>query len=87
MGAVAKYIQGLLQRGQHHFTSEDAARVLGANRSTVTRVLARLKARGELASPQRRFYIAVPPSNWSVTRGTREGSITSSPSWWSWPSP
>ena len=61
MGAITKYIQGLLQRGQHYFTTEDATRALGADRRTVARALGRLKAKGELATPQRGFYVAVLP--------------------------
>ncbi len=61
MGGVAKYIQGLLQRGQHHFATEDALKAIGGDRGSITRALNRLKARGELATPQRGFYVAVPP--------------------------
>lgn len=61
MGAVARYIQGLLQGGQHCFSTEDAARAIGSDRRTVARALGRLRAKGELATPQRGFYVAVPP--------------------------
>jgi predicted transcriptional regulator of viral defense system len=61
MSAVAKYIKGLLQRGQHHFTTEDAVQSLGGDRKPVARALKRLISKGELASPQRSFYVVVPP--------------------------
>ena len=61
MGVFIDYIQGLLQRGQHHFTTEDAVEALGGDRRSVARALGRLKAKGELATPQRGFYVVVPP--------------------------
>lgn len=61
MSAVAEYIKGLLQRGQHHFTTDDALRSLGGDRKPITRALKRLISKGELASPQRSFYVVVPP--------------------------
>lgn len=66
MSAVAKYIQGLLRRGQHHFTTEDVVRALDSDRKPVSRALKRLIAKGELASPQRSFYVAVPPEYQSL---------------------
>lgn len=61
MGHVSDYIQDLLQRGQYHFVTEDAVAALGGDRKSVARALCRLKAKGELATPQRGFYVAVPP--------------------------
>ena len=61
MSAVAKYIKGLLERGQHHFTTEEVVRALGGGRSAISRALRRLMVKGELASPQRGFYMVVPP--------------------------
>ncbi len=61
MGAVARYIEGLLRQGRYCFTTGDAARSLGTERKTVARALARLKAKGKLASPYRSFYLVVPP--------------------------
>ena len=61
MSAVAKYITGLLQRGQHHFTTEDVVRSLGGDRRPIARALKRLISKGEIASPRRSFYVAVPP--------------------------
>lgn len=61
MSAVAKYIKGLLERGQHHFTTVDAVEALGGDRKPVARALKRLISKGELASPQRSFYVVVPP--------------------------
>jgi predicted transcriptional regulator of viral defense system len=61
MGAIANYIQGLLQRGRHHFTTEEAIAALGGDRSAVSRALLRLKNKGDLATPLRGFYVVVPP--------------------------
>lgn len=61
MGAVASYIQGLLQRGRHHFTIEEAVKALGGDRMSVSRALHRLKKKGEIATPQRGLYVVVPP--------------------------
>ena len=61
MGAVAQYIQGLLQRGRYHFTTEEAVKALGGDRMSVSRALYRLKHKGEIATPQRGFFVVVPP--------------------------
>lgn len=61
MSAVAKYIKHLLERGQHHFTTDDAVQAVGVERKPLSRALKRLIAKGELASPQRSFYVIVPP--------------------------
>lgn len=61
MGAVAKYIDALLQSGRYHFTTEEAANATGGDINSVARALHRLKAKGVLAMPYRGFYISVPP--------------------------
>ena len=61
MSAVAKYIEELLRRGQHHFSTEEAVEALDGSRGAIVRALSSLKAKGELATPQRGFYVAVPP--------------------------
>jgi predicted transcriptional regulator of viral defense system len=61
LGAVSRFIQGLLERGRYDFSGEEVAAVLGGNRSSITRALLRLKHHGHLASPQRGFYVVVPP--------------------------
>jgi predicted transcriptional regulator of viral defense system len=61
MSVVAKYINGLLEIGQHHFTTEEAMRAVGGERSAISRALKRLISKGELASPHRSFYVVVPP--------------------------
>ena len=61
MSTVAKYINGLLEQGQHHFTTGEAVHALGGDRKPVVRALKRLVSKGELASPQRSFYVVVPP--------------------------
>lgn len=61
MSTVAKYIKGLLQQGQHHFTTNNAVLAIGGDRKPITRALNRLISKGELASPHRGFYVIVPP--------------------------
>ena len=61
MGGVREYARGLREQGRHHFTTEEAVQAVGGDRHAVVRALNRLKARGELATPQRGFYVAVPP--------------------------
>lgn len=61
MSDVAKYIKRILERGQHHFTTEEAIQALNGERRAVSRALKRLILKGELASPQRSFYMIVPP--------------------------
>jgi len=61
LSAVAKYIDGLLQSGRYHFTTEEAANATGGEINSVTRALHRLKAKGALAMPHRGFYVSVPP--------------------------
>lgn len=61
MGAVSRYIQGLLERGRYHFAIEEAVAALGGLRSSTARALLRLRHSGHIASPQRGFYVVVPP--------------------------
>jgi predicted transcriptional regulator of viral defense system len=55
------YIRDLVERGRYHFTAEEAVRGVGGARNSVVRALHRLVAKGDLATPQRGFYVAVPP--------------------------
>jgi predicted transcriptional regulator of viral defense system len=66
MGTAADYVNQILRRGQHHFTTEDAVKELGGDRNSVARALNRLKAKGKLAIPQRGFYVVVPPEYQSL---------------------
>jgi predicted transcriptional regulator of viral defense system len=61
MGAVSQHIQELLQRGRHHFTTEEVVTALGGDRSAISRALLRLKNKGEVATPQKGFFVVVPP--------------------------
>lgn len=61
MGAVSQYIQGLRQRGRHHFTTEEVVTALGGDRNAISRALLRLKNKGEVATPQKGFFVVVPP--------------------------
>ncbi|MBW1871453.1 MAG: type IV toxin-antitoxin system AbiEi family antitoxin domain-containing protein, partial [Deltaproteobacteria bacterium] len=61
MATVAKYIQELLLQGRYHFTTKDVVVAIGGDPGSVARALSRLKKKGELATPQRGFYVVVPP--------------------------
>jgi len=61
MASVAQYIQSLLQVGRYHFAIEDAVSSLSKKREATVRALSRLRAKGELAIPQRGFYVIIPP--------------------------
>jgi predicted transcriptional regulator of viral defense system len=61
MVSVAKHIEELLRRGRYHFTTQEVANTFGGGINSIARALNRLKAKGELATPYRGFYIAVPP--------------------------
>jgi len=51
----------LLSRGQHVFTSEDAATLLGSGGDAVRKGLERLAAADQIVSPSRGLYVVVPP--------------------------
>ncbi len=61
MAAVSAYIDELVGGGRYHFTSAEAHRVLKGSHSAVVQALRRLKRKGVLATPQRGFYVIVPP--------------------------
>jgi predicted transcriptional regulator of viral defense system len=61
MPTAAQYIAELASRGRYHFTTEDAAAVLGGSLAAVRASLRRLKQRGEIADPHRGFHVIVPP--------------------------
>jgi predicted transcriptional regulator of viral defense system len=55
------YLDGLASRGRHHFTSREARDALGASANATAKALGRLIKQGYLASPEREFYVIVPP--------------------------
>jgi predicted transcriptional regulator of viral defense system len=55
------YLEGLLARGRHTFTREEAETALGASRVATYHALRRLQKRGWLAMPRRGFYLIVDP--------------------------
>jgi predicted transcriptional regulator of viral defense system len=61
MASARQYLQDLQSRGRYHFSTEEAAEVLGASLSATQAALRRLKAKGEIADPHRGFHIIVPP--------------------------
>lgn len=56
-----KLLDSLASSGRHHFTSVEARGALGASANATAKALARLMAQGYLASPEREFYVIVPP--------------------------
>jgi predicted transcriptional regulator of viral defense system len=61
MPHASEFIADLAASGRHHFTTEEAVRVLGASLPAVRASLRRLSARHEIADPYRGFYVIVPP--------------------------
>lgn len=61
MPTASKFVLDLAARGRYHFTTEEAVAALGASVPTVRAALRRLKAKGDLATPHRGFYVIVPP--------------------------
>lgn len=55
------FVEDLAARGRHHFTSRDARLALQASPNATAKALARLIQRGSVASPERGFYVIVPP--------------------------
>ena len=55
------FIDDLATRGRHHFTSREARQALQALPNATAKALARLIEHGHLASPERGFYVVVPP--------------------------
>lgn len=55
------YVEGLATRGRYHFTSAEARDALGVSTNAATKALHRLKSQRALASPEREFYVIVPP--------------------------
>ena len=55
------FLDDLVSKGRHHFTTAEAVAALGSSLVATRAVLRRLKARGELASPLRSFHVILPP--------------------------
>lgn len=55
------YIDQLVARGRHHFTTADAVLEIGSSEDAVRAQLRRLKKRGRIATPMRSFHVVVPP--------------------------
>ncbi|MCK4820490.1 hypothetical protein KA005_32295, partial [bacterium] len=56
-----KYIQDLVSKGRHHFTTAEAVEAIGGNVDAVRAQLYRLKKQGLIAEPFRSFHVIVPP--------------------------
>ncbi|MBT3786114.1 hypothetical protein HOF92_14155 [bacterium] len=66
MAFAKNYIDSLLQRGRHHFTMDDMVLAMQKTPDQVYRSLKRLISKGVLASPQRGFYVSIPPEYHSL---------------------
>lgn len=55
------YIDKLVAKGRHHFTTSAAIEALGGSADAVRAQLRRLKKHGRIASPMRSFHVVVPP--------------------------
>lgn len=55
------YIEQLAASGRHSFTSAEARDALDVSANAANKALKRLKDQGALASPEREFYVIVPP--------------------------
>ena len=58
---VIDYVEGLASRGRYHFTSIEAKDALNVSPNASKKALNRLKMQGRIASPERGFYVIVPP--------------------------
>jgi predicted transcriptional regulator of viral defense system len=54
------YVDDLASRGRHHSTLEDVVAAVGGSVAAVRAQLRRLKERGVIAEPVRRFFVIVP---------------------------
>jgi len=61
MKTVGDYVLELQRQGRFVFETSEAADDLGKSRTVAARALARLKAKGMLASPLRGFFVVIPP--------------------------
>jgi predicted transcriptional regulator of viral defense system len=61
MRHAADFVSEIAASGRYTFTTDQAARSLGASTVAVRAALRRLKAKGEIADPHRGFHVAVPP--------------------------
>jgi predicted transcriptional regulator of viral defense system len=57
------YVEGLLARGRHTFTREEAETALKTSAIAIYHSLRRLQKRGWLAMPRRGFYLIVDPAH------------------------
>lgn len=55
------YVEQLAARGRYHFTSRQAREALQVSANAANKALKRLAVQGALTSPEREFYVIVPP--------------------------
>ena len=61
MPSASRFLQDLQGRGRHLFSTGEAAEALGRSLVATRAALRRLKAKGDIADPQRGFHVIVPP--------------------------
>jgi len=61
MPSASRFIQDLQGRGRYLFSTEEAAERLGRSLVATRAALRRLKAKGDIADPQRGYHVIVPP--------------------------
>ncbi len=59
--SAPELIDDLASRGQHHFTTHEAAALLGSSMVAARAALRRLVHKGIVATPHRGFHVIVPP--------------------------
>lgn len=57
---IKDYIDGLISKGKHFFSSKELKKDLGLSDSAMWSSLSRLKKKGEIISPAKGYYVIVP---------------------------
>lgn len=57
---IKKYIDGLVSKGRHFFSTEELKKEIGLSSSAMWSSLSRLKKKGEIVSPSKGYYLIVP---------------------------
>lgn len=58
---IAKFVEGLAEKGRYHFTTEEAAKAVGSSYVAARSAIGRLRRKGTIAMPYRGFNVIVPP--------------------------
>ncbi len=60
---LSDYIKDIRKKGRHYFTVNEAAGVLQVSKNAAMIAAHRLRAKGDLISPAKGFYVIVPPED------------------------